>query len=181
MPPPQISQAPQQPTKPDRFGLQPAANILLNELTKTRAEYNRSKQFRKSTPTKYKQLNTTTTLQFHDAMFQTTINIDQTTTPTPPPPPPLKAHDAALQTMLNYAIQYSPPHSPTTHHDQEHICTICDQIGHLAPDCQQWLDVFDECPEYQAQWYQSRNQASPAQNSFLPTLGPARIKKSLEY
>ena len=134
---------------------------MLHELTKTRAEYNRSKQFRKSNPTKYKQLNTTTTLQFHDAMFQTTVSIDQTTTPTPPPPPPLNAHDTALQTMIDYAIQYSPPHSPTTQHDQEDPCTICDQIGHIAPDCQQWLDVFDTCPDYQAQWYQSRDQPIP--------------------
>ena len=70
--------------------------------------------------------------------------------------------------------------APTTHHDQEHVCTICDQIGHLAPDCQQWLDVFDECPEYQAQWYQSRNQASPAQNSFLPTPAPNPGSNALE-
>ena len=69
MPPPQISQTPQQPTKPERFGSQPANNIMLQELTRTRTEYTKSKQFRRPAPTKYKQLNTTTTLQFHDTMY----------------------------------------------------------------------------------------------------------------
>ena len=97
MPPPQISQTPQQPTKPERFGSQPANNIMLQELTRTRTEYTKSKQFRRPAPTKYKQLNTTTTLQFHDTMFQTTINIEHNT---PPPPPPAKnAHDTAIQTI----------------------------------------------------------------------------------
>ena len=179
VPPPHISQAPQQPTKPERFGLQPAANIMLHELTKTRAEYNKSKQFRRPTPNKYKQLNTTTTLQFHDAMFQTTVNINQTTTPTPLPPPPLDAHDTALQTMLDYAIQYSPPHSPTTQHDLD-PCTICNQIGHIAPDCHQWLDVFGNSPEYQKQWYQTRDQPMPTQHNFLPTPAPISSSKPLE-
>ena len=104
IPPPHISQAPQQPTKPDRFGLQPAANIMLHELTKTRTAYNKSKQFRKPVPNTYKQINATTTLQFHDTMFRTATTIQQTT-PSPPPPPTQNAHDAAIQTMFEHAIQ----------------------------------------------------------------------------
>ena len=74
----QISQAPQHPTKPERFELQPASNIMLHELTKARTAYNKSKQFRKPVPTKYTQLNTTTTLQFYDTMFRTTTTIEHT-------------------------------------------------------------------------------------------------------
>ena len=125
-PPPQISHAPTQPTKPDRFGLQPASNIHLTELTRTKIEYNNSKRFRKPVPTKYKQLHTTTTLQFHDTMFQTTTTIEQSKSPSPPPPTQ-NAHDAAIQTTIQHAIQYSPPASPIrqTDHDWEHICIIC--------------------------------------------------------
>ena len=82
--------------------------------------------------------------------------------------------------MLNYAIQYSPPHSPTTQHDQEDPCTICNQIGHIAPDCQQWLDVFGNSPDYQKQWYQTRDQPKPTKHNFLPTPAPISSSKPLE-
>ena len=115
MPPPRIAQAPQQPTKPENFGPQPASNIMLHELTKTRTAYNKSKQFRKPVPNSYKQINATTTLQFHDTMFQTTTTIEQTT---PSSPPPIQnAHDAAIRTIVDHALQYSPPRSPISQNE----------------------------------------------------------------